>query len=324
MTLTAAPPRTIAQRAAYAHCRDVARARARNFYYGLKLTPEPARSAVYAIYAWMRTGDDLVDEGGSVSEKRSRLDRFAKETERALTGGTAAPVQVAGEAADTARRAVPPGTVGSPEMWAAFAETVRRFHVERSDIDSMLVGLGEDIDPQGYDTHEELVRYCSGVASSVGRVCITIWGVREGAMMPRAIDLANRRGVAFQLTNMLRDFAEDFDEGRVYLPRESFRRAGLTTEDVRMWNRPEDCERFVSEQASIARAEFEASSKLESMVNPSCAPTLWAMTTIYSGLLKKIEDRPCRIVGETRIRLQSFHKAGIAMRALARSRRGVW
>lgn len=293
--------------AAYAHCRDVAKSRARNFYYGLKLTPEPQRSAVYAIYAWMRTGDDLVDEGADGDAKRARLDAFVDATDRAL-----------------ADRGSASGGIGSGAMWAAFADAVDQFGVRRADIDAMLAGLREDLDHHGYETFEDLKRYCGRVASSVGRVCVTIWGVRDGVSMDRALELAERRGLAFQLTNILRDFAEDFDEGRVYLPQAAFRDAGLTPEQLRRWDDAAACTRFVESQASIAREEFEVSAELEEMVSPGCAPTLWAMTRIYSGLLRKIEERPDRVVGQTRIRLQSLHKAGIAMRALARSRRGDW
>jgi len=151
---------------------------------------------------------------------------------------------------------------------------------------------------------------------------MTIWGVREGASMERALAMADRRGLAFQLTNILRDFAQDFDEGRVYLPRAAFAESGLTPAALRRWQDAAKCERFVLNQAAIARREFDESAQLESMIEPACEPTLWAMTRIYSGLLKKIEDRPGRIVGDARIRLQSLHKAGIAMRAIVRRRQG--
>lgn len=292
---------------AYAWCRDVARTRARNFYYGLCLTPEPRRSAVYAVYAWMRIGDDLADDTGDDDAKASALASFAAATERVLAGES--PVEQ---------------PIGAPEMWVAFADTVARFGVAQSDIDAMLAGLGEDLDHAGYATIEDLRRYCARVASSVGRVCVTIWGLRDGVSMKDAVMLADRRGVAFQLTNILRDFAEDFDDGRVYLPREVFERAGITPGDLRRWDDPAACERVVGEVASAARAEFDASAPLEAMIDQACAPTLWAMTRIYAGLLDKIEDRPSRVVAGARIRLQSLHKAGIAVRALARSRRGRW
>lgn len=294
---------------AYAHCRRVARRRARNFYYGLRLTPEPKRSAVYSVYAWMRHGDDLVDEVRSPGLKRRRLEAFRADTERLLSG---APIGASSP------------SLGDPAMWLAFARTIERFDVDPEDIRAMLAGLEEDIEGRAYRNEEDLHRYCARVASSVGRVCVRIWGLRDGASSAKARRRADQRGVAFQMTNILRDYREDFDEGRVYLPVSDFDTHALTPADLRVWDPPGLCEAFVRDRAAAARRAFEESEGLEDLVAPDCAPTLWAMTRIYSGLLEKIEERPSRIVGDTRIRLHSFHKAGIAVRAVARSRRGAW
>lgn len=307
MKAVVASPAGVELGEAYAHCRDVARSRARNFYYGLRLTPEPKRSAVFAVYAWMRTGDDLVDDAGASDAKRVALARFA-EASHAVLDGDGGPA---------------PG-FGTPLMWVAFADTVRRFGVERRDVDAMLAGLCEDLDHTGYETMEDLRRYCARVASSVGRVCVTIWGLRGDGPRQVALTLAEQRGVAFQLTNILRDFAEDLDEGRVYLPRAVFQRHGVTTAALRRWDEPARCEALVRDVATAARGEYQASAQLDAMVDPSCAPTLWAMTQIYAGLLAKIEARPERIVAAERIRLPSLRKAGIAVRAIARSKRGRW
>lgn len=309
MTVASPPVSETELARAYAHCRQVTRRRARNFYYGLRLTPEPKRSAVYSVYAWMRHGDDLVDSAANPSLKRRRLEGFSEMTERAL---------------DDPREAERCRDRDERAMWTAFSETIRRFGIDRADIEQMLQGLAEDIEHQGYETEEELTRYCRRVASSVGRVCVTIWGLREGVGFEDALKRAEQRGLSFQLTNILRDFAEDYDEGRVYLPRKSFRDAGITPEDLRAWRDPSACEVFVKHRAAIARRRFEDSRGLEGMINPDCAPTLWAMTRIYSGLLEKIEARPGRVVARARIRLQSLHKAGIAVRALARSRKDRW
>ena len=141
-----------------------------------------------------------------------------------------------------------------------------------------------------------------------------------------AHDLAVRRGQAFQRTNILRDFAEDFDAepSRVYLPRDAFARHRLTAEEVRGWRRPAACRAFVAEQAARARAEYEASAGLESMIDPECSSTLWAMTRIYSALLEVIEREPERVVSMRRIRVPAPRKALIALRAAWRSRRSGW
>ncbi len=288
---------------AYAACRQITRERARNFYYGLKLTPEPKRSAIYSIYAWMRFGDDMADGEGDDAARLARMDHFRAQTLRLLDG----------EESD----------LHAP-IFRAFAHTVRRHDLPREDIEAMLDGLCADCEHRGYDTDEQLDDYCARVASSVGRICIAIWGLRPTAPRPEGIRLANLRGLAFQHTNILRDFAEDFDAGRIYLPLQAFRRAGITPAQLRDWSPADRCEAFVKSRAAAARERYNESSPLESMIDPECAPTLWAMTRIYSGILEKIERAPQRVSGGPRIRLQSLHKAGIAFRAVMMSRRDEW
>ncbi len=154
-------------------------------------------------------------------------------------------------------------------------------------------------------------RLCERVASTVGLICISIWGYRN----PAARDLAVDRGIAFQLTNILRDYRQDYDAGRVYLPREDFDRHRLTPTLLRKWDEPARCRGLVLEQAARAQSFYDRSAPLEGMITPSCRPTLWAMTAIYHGLLKKLERFPRRIVSDQRLRLSSMRKGMIALRA---------
>lgn len=298
---------------AYAHCAEVTRRRARNFYYGLRLTPEPRRSAIYAVYAWMRRADDEADAADRPASKLERLASFQSLTERLIH------VQSLGDAAED-------------PLWIAFGDTVTRYCLEPDHLRSMLDGLRADIEHEARaaarsnegpelicPTREDLETYCYRVASTVGLVCIRIWGLKPGADADLARRLAIQRGLAFQLTNVLRDYAQDFDEGRVYLPDAEFRAAGVTPADLRHWRHPVACERFVVKMSTWARAQYDASAPLDRMLDPSCYAALRTMTRIYSGLLRVIEQDPSRIVGRRRIRLQSAHKAGIALRAYARA-----
>jgi phytoene synthase len=289
--------------AAYEECAAVTRTRARNFYYGLRLTPEPRRSALYSIYAWMRHADDCVDAADTVEHRRSALRRFRSMTEMVMSG------EMPDE--DPSR------------FWLAFAATVRSYPLDPAIIRDMLAGLEDDLDHEWYRTEAELWQYCYRVASTVGLACVAVWGTRAGADPERVRELAVRRGQAFQRTNILRDFAEDFDSQprRVYLPREAFDAAGLTPEGVRQWSHASACEGFIRSQAAAARAEYQASAGLEGMIDPACAPTLWAMTQIYSGILEQIEAEPEAIV-RRRVRLASARKAWIALAATWRGRNG--
>ncbi|MBX3358984.1 MAG: phytoene/squalene synthase family protein [Phycisphaeraceae bacterium] len=304
----------IALAQAYAACRDLTRRRARNFYYGLKLTPEPRRSAIFSIYAWMRLADDEADSEGPTDQKRARLAAF-----RETTGAVLGPLEGRGEPRSVDWSSLSP-------IWLALAATMATYPIERRLLAEMLDGLDEDLDHGGYRTDEELSRYCYKVASTVGLTCIAIWGLKPAADVSTARRLAVIRGQAFQRTNILRDFGEDFDAApsRVYLPLDAFERCGLTPQDLRQWSRPEACRELVLAQAAVARRAYDDSEPLLAMIDPACAPTLWAMTRIYSDLLAVIERDPQRIVGDRRVRIPATKKAMIALSATIRSRRSGW
>jgi phytoene synthase len=290
--VTGAQERDVAE--AMRHCRDVTRQRARNFYYGLKLTPEPRRSALYSIYAWMRRADDLVD---SVAEetggRRQALDAFREATVAALGGSCH----------------------DDDPLWVALSDTASRYSVPAEAFHGVLDGQIEDLTGRRYETFEELRVYCEQVASTVGLICISIWGYQD----PTARELAVARGIAFQLTNILRDYRQDYDAGRVYLPQEDFDQHRLTPTMLRKWDDPGRCRALILQQVQRAQSFYDRSAPLEGMITPSCRPTLWAMTTIYHGLLEKLRRAPKRIVSENRLRLSSVHKGMIALRARRRN-----
>ena len=271
-------------------CEAVTRRRARNFYHGLKLTPEPQRSALFAIYAWMRRADDLVDGVcGDAGGLRRRIDAFRAATDASLASRE----------------------TGDDYLWIALRATASRFELCPSYFHAMLEGQIDDVAGRRYDTFEEVREYCYRVASTVGLICINVWGYRDRAAPELAVD----RGIAFQLTNILRDYKQDYDAGRIYLPGEDFRRHGLDPEGLRRWSDPKRCNRFVRQQVARAAAYYERTEPLDDMITPTCRPALWAMTTIYRGLLERIERAPHRIVGRRRLRLNGLHKGAIALRA---------
>ncbi len=283
--------------AALRTCRAITRRRARNFYYGLKLAPEPQRSALFAIYAWMRRADDLVDGGDDAAGLRQRIEAFRAATDAALAGDP----------------------VDEDPVWVALGETAAAFDLHRDALHNMLDGQIEDLSGRQYETFQEVREYCYRVASTVGLVCISIWGYDD----PDAPALAIDRGIAFQLTNILRDYKEDYDAGRVYLPVEDFGRHDLTPRCLRQWTDPPRCRRFVLDQVERAKSFYAQSVPLDRMITSSCRPTLWAMTTIYRTLLDKIDRLPRRIVATGRLRLSSVRKGAIAIKARWIAHRGA-
>lgn len=307
-TATATPPAPSAEVAAsLAYCHRVTRHHARNFYYGLKLTPEPKRSALYAVYALMRACDDLADEVGdaqgglSVNARLERIERFRGDMVRVIEGPADA-------------------TLPEGPIWPAVRDVARTYRLDAAHLHLMLDGQREDLatrDIVRYDTFGALYDYCYKVASVVGLVCLDVWGHDSAAEVH---DLAEKRGIAFQLTNILRDLKEDAQRGRVYLPREDMTRFGVSADDFLNDTGNAAFNELMAYQIERARDYYEASAALESHLDPHCRATSWAMNRIYRRLLERIAAHPRRVL-DRRVRLSSFEKLGIAARATWRKRR---
>jgi phytoene synthase len=280
---------TVSSSTAYAWCREVTRVRARNFYYGLKLLPEPKRSALYAIYAWMRMADDLIDEATDVEQARAELARFDRDTTSTLHG-------------------TPPS---DEPMWIAMADVATNWTLDPECFSMMIAGQAADLQSRTIESPSDLITYCNQVASSVGLVCIDIWGYTD----PAARELAIERGIAFQLTNILRDLREDLELGRCYLPAEQLRAAHVSTDDLLAWRHNDVCEALVGCWIDRAQQAYTLSAPLDDMIDRACRPTLWAMTTIYHSLLEKIAHEPRCVVGEGRVRLSPIRKSMVALQA---------
>jgi zeta-carotene desaturase len=270
-------------------CYDVTKRNARNFFYGMKLTPEPKRSAMYAVYAFMRACDDLADE---VDSSLDELEVFREQMQRVVDGGA-------------------PGSE-LPQyklLWPAFAHVCGEYQLDGPLLHAMLDGQRSDFTTTAIATFDELYQYCYRVASVVGLVCIRIWG-HDGD--PAVEKLAEERGIALQITNILRDVVEDADRGRVYLPWDDMDRFGITRDDI-LAHRPGDgFNELIAFQAARARDYYEQSAPLEAHLTRSCRAACGAITQIYRGLLDKIIERPGRVLDE-RVRLNTPRKIGIAL-----------
>ncbi len=303
-TPTADSQRTL--RSSIAHCRRVTRRRARNFYYGLRLTPEPKRSALYVIYAFMRAADDLADspdtphphEPQSPQNTHQRLEQFRSVMQRV-----------------TLNHDPPDHPTLHPMLWPALQHVIRTYPIDPALLHAMLDGQQLDLLKHRYRTFQELYDYCYKVASVVGLVCLRVWGFTGG---PPTLKLAEHRGIALQLTNILRDLVEDAARGRVYLPQEELARFGYTSDSFSqaVLNR-QATPAFVdlmTFQTARARSYYQASSTLEQHIDPSCRPASWAIMRVYDSLLRQIEHDP-RIVLRRRVRLHPLKKFSIALQA---------
>lgn len=269
----------------YEHCRRVARSRAKNFYYSFLLLSRQQRKAMCAIYAFMRQCDDLSDEPGST---RAALERWRAEMEDAFEGRFS----------------------GHP-VWPAFHHTVRRFGIPHQYLRDMVDGVTGDLEPRRFQTFDELYHYCYQVASVVGLTIIHIFGFDT----PSALPLAERCGIAFQLTNILRDIREDADRQRIYLPAEDLRRFGVSEDELRAGERSEKMLALLRFEGERARSYYDRSLPLLDRVHARSRPSLWALITIYRSLLERIEARGYDVF-TTRVRLTSLEKTMILLRAL--------
>jgi 15-cis-phytoene synthase len=269
----------------YKYCVKVARSRAKNFYYSFLLLTAQQRKAMCAIYAFMRYCDDLSDEPGA---SRAQIDRWRSELEDALQG-----------------------KFSDHPVWPAFHHTVRRFGIPHEYFREMIDGVTSDLEPRRFETFGDLYKYCYQVASVVGLTIIHIFGFDTRSALP----LAEKCGVAFQLTNILRDIREDAGLGRIYLPAEDLRRFGVTEEDLRTGQRTPAFLELMRFEAVRARSYYDESAPLLDLVHPRSRSSLWALISIYSRLLERIEGTNYDVFSR-RVRLSLFEKSWIVVRAM--------
>jgi 15-cis-phytoene synthase len=256
----------------YAHCRNVARTQARNFYYSFVLLENQQRDAMCAVYAFNRHCDDLSD--GAVAASRAAMEQWRQALDRALNGD-----------------------YGPEPLWPAFHDAAQRYKIPHEYFHAMIDGVSSDLEPREIQTFDELYHYCYQVASVVGLTVIHIFGFDN----PKAIELAEKCGVAFQLTNILRDVKEDQERGRVYLPRE----------DRERFPEFRDLMQFEAERASRYYSE---SRPLIELVSPKSRASLWALIEIYRRLLERIKAANYDVLAR-RIRLSTPEKLGIVLQA---------
>lgn len=302
---------------AYAVCRGIARREARNFYYSFLALPRAKRNALSAVYAFMRHADDLSDDQTrSVEERKARLNSWLAEWHR-----------------------VQEGTSSDDPVFLALADAQKKFQIPPELLDQLVQGTSMDLEmPESATTTErqsdggtatlaavrihrtfaDLYRYCYFVASVVGLVCIRIYGYQDR----RAEQLAERCGVAFQLTNIIRDVKEDASLGRVYFPEEDLAQFGLSVEEFLKDGGknldPELLRRLLAFEAERAREYYKSGFELIPIIHRDSRAALWVMITIYSRLLETIAKSNYNVL-HRRVRLSTAEKSSILGRGLVKS-----
>ncbi|HEV2576684.1 MAG TPA: phytoene/squalene synthase family protein [Acidobacteriaceae bacterium] len=304
---------------AYATCREIARREAKNFYWAFRVLPQHKSDAMCAVYAFMRKADDLADdERMTIDERREAMEEWTE--------------------AWRASRAKPHGIAAEDPVFRALNDTQRRFGISDELLEKLVQGTTLDLQEtqpgvevvrsiritegghsansfQVYTTFEDLYRYCYLVASVVGLVCIRIFGYTD----ERAEHYAEHVGIAFQLTNILRDIKEDAERGRVYLPMAELKHEGVHLEDLLLATRgvviTQEMVDLVKREVKRAGVFYRDANELIPLLDADSQPAMRVLVSIYEGLLDKISAKP-EAVFRKRVSVPTVTKLAILGRGL--------
>jgi phytoene synthase len=295
----AAPPNNhpLQLETAYCNCRCIARTAAKNFYYGFMVLPKRRSDALCAVYAFMRQADDISDEPGlSLAERRQKLGTFLSSFRRAASG----------EPTDD-------------PVLMALQDSQQRFGIPSSLLEQLVAGTAMDLqeefvaDPShpvvAYKTFDQLYDYCYHVAGVVGLVCIKIFGYTDKA----AEGLAEHLGVAFQLTNILRDVKEDAQMGRIYIPQEDLDHFHVSAQELAAGVDAAKLQPLLEFEETRAREFYKSGDQLLPLIEEVSQPALWVMMSVYRGLLDRIKARNYDVYSE-RVRMSTFDKVKLLIR----------
>jgi squalene synthase HpnC len=291
----AVPVLGIPTSSSYTECHRIARAAHSNFYYAFFLLPKPRRDALAALYAFMRLVDDVADEGNDLAAKqrgladwRAALDDAVTGEERLVDGSTAL------------SSAAPSGAT---EVLPALVDTMQRYKMPARYLHDLISGAEMDLTLRTYPTFDRLREYCYRVAGTVGLTCTHVFGFHD----PRALDLAEKLGLAFQLTNIIRDVHDDYALGRVYLPEEDLARYAVSPQDFGKSEATLGVRELLRFEADRAWQCYEEGSALFGLIDAESRGALWLLVHTYSALLARIESLDFAVFGE-RVRLSKAEK----------------
>ena len=314
---------------AYEYCEELTRIEAGNFYHSFKYLPIEARRAICAYYAFCRRADDIADgdyidsfPGGSSDDPESV--EYRAHIER-LTGTS--PVVARDHYDDRMSQlfyyrkklSSAYGQVTSTDpIFIALKDTIRRYNIPRQLLDDMISGMEDDFHRNRYETFEELYSYCYRVASTVGLVCIEIYGYSK----LEAREYSEAWGIFMQLTNIIRDVAEDAERDRIYLPMEDLRRYGISEEDIKSGSKLLEhpgWKPFVDEYIKRAETYRDKAFKLLPMLDRQSRYSPAAMMAFYESILKKINKKDGDVFSE-RVQLSKAEKISLAAYVYGRYR----
>jgi squalene synthase HpnC len=280
----------ISTAASYEACLQIAKASHSNFYYAFFLLPKSRRDGIVALYAFMRLIDDVADEGDDLTVKQRGLAKWRAALDAAVTS-SASPADL------------PSQPEGAAEVLPALVDTMRRYKMPARYLHDLISGAEMDLTVRDYPTFDRLREYCYRVAGTVGLTCTHVFGFTD----QRALDLAEKLGLAFQLTNIIRDVHDDYALGRVYIPQEDLERYNVAPSDFGRSEATLGVRELLRFEADRAWQNYKEGAELLSLIDPESRGTLWLLTHTYSALLARIESLDFAAFGE-RVRLSRAEK----------------
>ena len=275
---------------AQAFCTNLTKKSGSNFYYSFLFLPKPRRNAMFTVYAFCKAVDSAVDEPPAGSNPKEELRRWRAELELVYCGQPSWPLMI------------------------SLAHHVKELSIPKAYFDELIKGVEMDLSTTRYRTFEDLSLYCYRVASIVGLICLHIFGPTSAHAQDYAVDL----GMAFQLTNILRDLGADAEQGRIYLPKEDLEKFGYNETDLLERKESPALHNLIRFEAKRARDYY-----CKARAALSCLPkkdrraltVAEIMRAVYSRLLDRIEQSDHRAFGP-RVRLSTSHRLALAS--------GVW
>jgi len=288
--MTAAQEQTL--RRSYRYCAAVAYQASSSFYASFWLLPARKRLAMCALYAFSRHCDDLVDSHETIEQRTQNLAAWRRDFDAALQGEFRHP------------------------MLPAVAGAIAAFNVQPAYLHELIDGMEMDLHTSRYANYQQLHTYCYRAASAVGLACLPVWGLREPDRQDEIYDAAVQCGLAFQLTNILRDVRQDAEAGRIYLPLEDLQAAGYSEDDLMQNVASDNFTQLMQFQIQRAESCFDDARPLLAALTPGGRRVLATMMRTYERLLAVIKQNPTAVL-RRRVRLSYAVKAAILLRGLA-------
>ncbi len=300
---------TVSVRDSYRYATRLSRSASSNFYRSFWLLPRRKRAAMAALYAFARVTDDLGDCDAPMQVRKQWLQWWRQATAMAIVAANPnAPLPLPAEPDSTTSpgKFRPQLHSQAIQLLPALADTIRQFSIPSGHILEIIDGVLADQQKTRFDTYEQLEHYCYLVASAVGLCCLYIWEFREPLPLAAAVDC----GVAFQLTNILRDIREDASRGRIYIPRQHWLQYGLCEDDFLDLRGDDRLRCLVVEESNRAAELFRSGWQIWHQIDPEGQPMFSMMWRTYRRLLQRIQDDP-GAVASRRVRLSLADRTGL-------------